>query len=607
MTVKTLRLSKDLIVPIDFATEGLGVVGMRGSGKTNIEVRWCEILYKAKVPFVVIDPKGDWGGIRSSADGKSPGLPIPVFGGLYGDFPLDEHLGKRIADLLVDENMSAILDVSRMSHAARARFLTDFFEQLMDRHQREPHVRCVILEEAHRYIPQTVPNELARVKEAAASILLEGRSWGLGCWAATQRPARLNKDVMEEVGTIFVFRLGVAATNDQRTVNGWFKNEEAAKEIERSLTKLGNGEAWVHAPATLGIIQRVQMDRRTTFDSAATPLVGASGKPVATMASIDSAAIKEALSDAIEKAKENDPLELKKLVAAQRIELGKRPSIEDGKELGWWRNFALKFAPGQIPEIGSAFTGLGPLYLAGAPVAPDPVEVPFVPDHLLDTRDRLLDAATVLAGTIRDLSTGIDVAVKDAASVRKSGPKKREPRVVSNVSARDGVVPVAPVEEPVRVESEISGSLPVGERRILTVAVQRTAGASLSEILLITGLKKSSVKTYVTRLKKKKFISTEGSRVLATDEGRAEIGDVDPLPTGDALRAYWINELPEGESKILGVLIGAYPHTMSRSEIISMTGYEDSTVKTYVTRLKARELIVVEDGEPRVSAILFDG
>jgi hypothetical protein len=111
---------------------------MRGSGKSNTLVTWAERLYDAGIPFVAIDPKGDWWGIRSSADGKRAGLSVPVFGGLHSDFPLEERLGARIADLLVTNNVSAVLDVSRLSISARARFLIEFCNGLMDRHQVEP-------------------------------------------------------------------------------------------------------------------------------------------------------------------------------------------------------------------------------------------------------------------------------------------------------------------------------------------------------------------------------------------------------------------------------------------------------------------------------------
>lgn len=319
----TLKLAPDLVLPDTFATEGVVAVGMRGSGKSNTLVRWAEVLYAARIPFVAVDPKGDWYGVKSSADGKSAGLSVPVFGGHHGDGPLDEHMGAALADLLVDNNMSAVLDVSRLSKAKRATFLTAFCIRLMERHQAEPHVRCVIFEEAHKYIPQQIVGggPAVALKEAAAAILLEGRAFGLGCWAATQRPARLHKDVLEEVGTVVLHRIGAAATNDLRTITGWVKHEELAPEISASLTKLRPGEAWVLSPVEFDIVKRVLVDRRHTFDSASTPTAGAGRRPSLTMADVDMAAITAALAASIEKAKESDPAELRKRLKAMEREM----------------------------------------------------------------------------------------------------------------------------------------------------------------------------------------------------------------------------------------------------------------------------------------------
>lgn len=620
MTIKTLRLAPTLAVPIDFATEGLGVVGMRGSGKTNIEVRWCEVLYKAKIPFVVIEPKGDWKGIQSSVDGKSPGLPVPVFGGLYGDFPLDETLGRRIADLLVDENMSAVIDVSRLSVGARARFLTDFFEQLMDRHQREPHVRCVILEEAHRYIPQKVPAELTRVKEAAAAILLEGRSWGLGCWAATQRPARLNKDVMEEVGTIFVFRLGVAATNDRRTVTGWFQDEDNVKEIASTFTKLGNGEGWVHAPSTLGITQRVQFDRRTTFDSAATPLVGASGRPIATMATIDSAAIKEALSDAIEKAKANDPKELKKELAKARADLAARPSVEDSKELSWWRQFSRVFAPDQLPEIGSAFTGLGPLYLAGAPVEPQRVDVPFVPVHVLDARDRLLDAMTSVTSTIGALSSSIDTAVTDAAQVAKLAPvaKRGEiPLVVKMASSKIAEVrqiPVAPtVDEDDDGDETDGGVLKAGARKMAEILFRYGQPLTRDQLSVLAAVTRGgTLSKYANALRAAGYTNERNGYVELTATGTVYAASMpeanSPIPSIDEIVAGKSKNLKAGARNMIAVLLEIYPSGMPREELAARAGVTlGGTLSKYANAIKIVGLVEEGGGEMRAAPVLYIG
>ena len=41
-----------------------------------------------------------------------------------------------------------------------------------------------------------------------------------------------------------------------------------------------------------------------------------------------------------------------------------------------------------------------------------------------------------------------------------------------------------------------------------------------------------------------------------------------PSPTGEALREHWIRELPEGERRILAVLLETYPKALER-EVIS--------------------------------------
>lgn len=55
---------------------------------------------------VIIDPMGVFWGLRAGADGEDAGLPIPVFGGEYGDAPLESSAGGLMADLVVDEGLT---------------------------------------------------------------------------------------------------------------------------------------------------------------------------------------------------------------------------------------------------------------------------------------------------------------------------------------------------------------------------------------------------------------------------------------------------------------------------------------------------------------------
>jgi DNA-binding MarR family transcriptional regulator len=93
---------------------------------------------------------------------------------------------------------------------------------------------------------------------------------------------------------------------------------------------------------------------------------------------------------------------------------------------------------------------------------------------------------------------------------------------------------------------------------------------------------------------------------LATDAGVSVLGnDFEPLPTGDDLRKHWLKELPEGERKILAILIEKYPDEVDRRTLSEATGYAQSSRNTYLQRLGARELISTSGGPVKASDTLF--
>ena len=110
-----------------------------------------------------------------------------MFGGLHGDMPLLPEAGKLIAELIVEHNLTCILDVSRFSKTARIRFLTDFAERLYELHQADPQPRHLFLEEAHVYLPQRVMADMARCVGAWTTIVTMGGSFGLGITIISQR------------------------------------------------------------------------------------------------------------------------------------------------------------------------------------------------------------------------------------------------------------------------------------------------------------------------------------------------------------------------------------------------------------------------------------
>jgi hypothetical protein len=74
-----------------------------------------------------------------------------VLGGDHGDLPLDVASGQLIADLVVDERLSVVLDLSRFRKGEQVRFMTDFAEQLYHRNRNPLHL---VLDEADAFAPQ---------------------------------------------------------------------------------------------------------------------------------------------------------------------------------------------------------------------------------------------------------------------------------------------------------------------------------------------------------------------------------------------------------------------------------------------------------------------
>jgi uncharacterized protein len=79
--VSKLKIGRGLQLPEDAVTQTFAILAKRGVGKTYTASVMTEELLKAHLPVVAIDPIGVWWGLRHSADGKSEGLPIVVFGG----------------------------------------------------------------------------------------------------------------------------------------------------------------------------------------------------------------------------------------------------------------------------------------------------------------------------------------------------------------------------------------------------------------------------------------------------------------------------------------------------------------------------------------------
>src|SRR5947209_1306708 len=121
---------------------------MSGSGKSYCMTKLAEEMLDERVQLVLLDPKGEAWGLRLLADGKTPGYPIPVFGGEHADYPLKPDMGSRVAELIVRGDYSAVIDVSEFISSEIAHFGYDFATTLLHLKKQRRSAMCVMIDEA---------------------------------------------------------------------------------------------------------------------------------------------------------------------------------------------------------------------------------------------------------------------------------------------------------------------------------------------------------------------------------------------------------------------------------------------------------------------------
>lgn len=327
-----LKIAKGFELPTDVVTQTLAVLAKRRAGKSYLARRFAEQLHHAGQQVVIVDPKGDCWGIRSAADGKRPGLPFVILGGEHGDVALEVHAGEVVAKLVVEERVSALLDLSGFRKADVATFMAAFLEALYRLKAREQYRTplMLVIDEADAIAPQRpFPNE-ARMLGAAEDIVRRGGQRGIGCMFVTQRSAVLNKNVLTQAQVLIALR--TIAPQDLDAMGAWIDahgTPEQRRTLMASLPSLPVGDAWVWSPGwptADGIFARVHVLPIETFDSGATPKPGERRVEPKRVADVDLDALRRQMAATIERAQANDPKHLRAEIERLRRELGQRPT-----------------------------------------------------------------------------------------------------------------------------------------------------------------------------------------------------------------------------------------------------------------------------------------
>jgi hypothetical protein len=625
MTPAGLRISPDLVLPLDVVTEATGIVAKRGAGKTNTAAVVVEEAVGAGVQVVVLDPVGAWWGLRSSRDGKKPGLRIPVLGGYHGDVPLEPAAGALVADVVVQTRTSLVLDLSNddrfPSKRAQAQFAVAFAERLFRAKARQPSAMLLVLEEADEFAPKIVRRDegLSRQVGAFSTLVRRGRSRGLGVLFITQRTAALHNDVLEQADSLFLHR--TTGRRDREAVEAWVvrhSDDDHAAEVIPSLARLADGEAWYWAPER-GILQRAQVRRRRTFDSGATPKPGESRVEPEKAATVDLAKLGAEIAATAERAKENDPDELRRRIKEleeKNFRLNALPQIEI---MEWARRL---FPPLGIrePREGSVAVYLDLIERRVAEVAqqePQTVEVPVFPAPL---RDAIAADYEGIAASARGLLEQVEALARDAKArldadhglaLQIAPPPRPAPAARRPEPPRRAAPPAAPAatnghEGLSRSQQAIIDALAwleaVGVPEPRKGPLALIAGASSKSSGFRNNLSVLSTAGLIQRL--------ADQRVALTEAGRAHAAAPDVAPSRHDVQEAVLGRLSSSQAALLRVLIDAAGEPVDREQLAEAAGVSPSSsgFRNNLSVLSSLEVAYRPDGQTMAAApILFPG
>lgn len=603
---KGLQISPDLRLPLSAVTATGVVLGGKGMGKTNLGGVLVEEMSYAGLRWSVIDPMGVWWGIRHSEDGNGKGVECLILGGAKGDIPIEPTGGAVVADLVADEQVNVVIDISRKpngemwSIGERIRFMRDYGQQLYKRqgslvggHRREP--ICQIIDEAARFIPQTIrsnEDDVAKCSAVWSAIVEEGRNVGIGVFMLTQRNARLNKDVAELADVMLAFRtIGPKSLDAVMDWLGAHVPKQELQQLSSEVRSLPVGSCLAVSPGWLQVEKVVPIRKRNTFDSSATPKPGESARRVRGAGAVpDLAKYTERMKETIERAKDENVGELKKRLRELESKLAKAPvaavaprptpvsrEISEREKSVILRPYVL-----ERKTIGQL------LKSAGKDVQNAVASLKRVDEALGNS------LGFVLANVPLEEIPSVPAAVSTPKRLDVQTPKRSV-----HVPATTAVEP--PINEDVKLRGRSFEMLRVCARMY-------PKGLTEAQVASQTGMKRTSGTwgDYKSLLKTSGCLRIEGGLWYATGEGMRRAGaDIPAAPSSTAeVLAMWLPKLRGKSKEMLQALVAKNGEPMTRDELGAAVGVSTSggTFGDYLSLLRTADLVITDVSGVRANA-----
>ena len=220
------------------------VTANSGAGKSWLLRRIFEQTF-GSIQQIIIDPEGEFHTLREKND-------YIICAPADADVVATPATARLLATRLLETQVSAVIDIFDLNPRDRQRFVKLFCDALVNAPKKLWHPVLVGLDEAHDYCPEKTQAESAG---SVIAVGTRGRKRGFCLLAATQRLAKLNKDLAAEMNNKLVGRTILDVDVKRAAEELGFTDREQ----RQSLRHLGEGEFYCYGPALINDVTRVKV------------------------------------------------------------------------------------------------------------------------------------------------------------------------------------------------------------------------------------------------------------------------------------------------------------------------------------------------------------
>lgn len=544
------------------------VLAKTRAGKSSALRLIVEALLDDGKPVTIIDPKGDWFGLKLGGNGKSAGYPVVIFGGSHADVPVNARSGRAVAELVSTGNRPCIIDLGGWTVADRTEFFIGFSEGLFAA-PKSP--RWLVIDECHNFAPQgkIMDPRNGLMLHWANRLMSEGGGKGLVILSASQRPQKVHKDYVTGAETLIAMR--AIHPLDRRAIKDWIdgcQDAEKGGEVLASLAQLERGEGWIWSPEAKYGPVRVRFPMFKTYDSFAAPTASAQVE-LRGWAEVDLDEVRGRLAEVVKEAEANDPKLLRRRIAELETQIKKKQHpVAVGVDMAAVER-----------SVRAAVARTNKLW-----------------DRAVSDANKRLLQIVKLAAAIRppDVPEELPVAVEPRA-VFGLAPSPKKLVVVAHPATGDNGALTGPER---RILNALGWCMAIGQEEPLRALAACAAGYAASS---------NGFKNPLSALKTKGLIAYVGDdRLFLTVPGRHHADPESGPSTRQELHDRILNKLTGPERRILSALLEE--RKMTREDLASRAGYAPSSngFKNPLSALRSKGLIDYPDeGTVKANEALF--